>query len=311
MIDFFCKIYSSIQEKNAFLTRIRFYSLLRALTRLNANAILPLYFKSTGRNRKYSLSIDSKSKTPVIVSLTSFPARINRLWLVIECMLRQAIKPDRIILWLSKKQFSDMQSIPKNLLKLQTRGLEIRIVDGDLRSHKKYIYAMQEYPETCIITIDDDIFYPTNTLSHLMRAHENNYCDVIANVAHRLCYTPSGELLPYNEWRSVQTPDCTDHILQVGIGGVLYPPHCAHTDICNPELAYELCPHGDDLWLYAMCKLHGTTIRKSASAFVPLPIYNIHNMSLSSLNLQGRNDVQIKQLTDYCIKQYGVNPFAK
>ena len=310
MQDFLCDIYSSIRDKNAFLKRIRYYSLLRVFTRLTSNVILPLYFKSTGCDKRYALSKVKGRKTPIIVSLTSFPARINRVWLVIECMLRQTQKPDKIILWLSKEQFSGITTLPPNLTRLLSRGLEIQLVDGDVRSHKKYIYAMHQYPDAIIITVDDDIFYHSHTLQYLIDAHKAYPKDVITNIARQLQYNQSGELLPYREWQSALTTDNKNHIFQVGIGGVLYSPHCAHPDVCNSLLAYKLCPYGDDIWLFAMCKIYGTIIRKSASVFVPLPIYNTHNQSLSSSNLQGRNDTQIHQLMEYCIKHYGTNPFV-
>jgi len=251
-------------------------------------------------------------KIPIIVSLTSFPARINNLWLVIESMFRQTIQPDKIIVWLSVKQFPDIKSVPKNLLRLQERGLEIRLVPDDLRSHKKYIYAMTEYPESIVITIDDDIFYHSNTIQYLIDSHQAYPNDVIANIAHQLKYQSDGSLLPYNDWtHNIYEPNSTNRIFQVGVGGVLYPPHCAHSDICNAELAYKYCPYGDDIWLYAMCQLNGTSIRTSASSFVPLPIYNSHNQSLSSENLQGRNDEQIHRLIEFCLKNYHINPFEK
>ena len=312
MIDFFENIYSSIKDNNAILKKIRFYSVLRALTRLSANIILPVYIRCTSHNKSYTLLSATEREVPIIVSLTSFPARINRLWLVIETILRQTVKPDRIILWLSKEQFDNFQSLPTNLLNLQSRGLEIRFVEGDIRSHKKYLYSMSEYPHAIIITIDDDVFYNSLTIQHLLESHKQYPSDVIANITHQLQYSPSGKLLPYSDWKhNISTPNCSSHIFQVGVGGVLYPPKCAHKDICDSKLAYTYCPFGDDIWLFAMCRLNGTTIRTSMHTSIPLPIYNIHNSALSASNLQGRNDSQIQQLTDYCVLHYKANPFDR
>ncbi|MEO6851924.1 MAG: hypothetical protein ABI166_14880, partial [Mucilaginibacter sp.] len=82
--------------------------------------------------------------------------------------MHQTVLPDKIILWLSSDQFSGVLSLPKKLLKLQKRGLEVRFCQGDLRSHKKYFYALQEFPEDFIVTIDDDIIYPTDMLEQLI-----------------------------------------------------------------------------------------------------------------------------------------------
>jgi hypothetical protein len=61
MIDFFDKLYSSIISKNAFLDKIRFYSLLRVVIRTTANIILPVYFKLTSNNPHYALKPTEKT----------------------------------------------------------------------------------------------------------------------------------------------------------------------------------------------------------------------------------------------------------
>ena len=43
-----------------------------------------------------------KRKENIIVSLTSYPKRIGTVWLTIETLLRQSVKPDEIILWLAQ-----------------------------------------------------------------------------------------------------------------------------------------------------------------------------------------------------------------
>ena len=309
MIDLFCNIYSSIQDKNAFLKRVRFYSLLRVITRLGANVILPLYFRSRQHKKKYSLFPKEDSHTPVIVSLTSFPARINRVWLVIECMLHQTYKPDGIILWLSKEQFRDMQSIPENLLRLQSRGLEIRIEEGDLRSHKKYTYVMRQYPEACIITIDDDIFYRSSLVGELMAQHITYPEAIIARYTHNMRYEADGTLASYNEWDDNVLVGA--HLFFGSGGGTLLPPHTMHPDVINSTLATRICPNADDIWLNAMARIQKTPIIHTSNKDILLPIMLYRNIALFDTNETGGNDKQIKQLIDYCIQQYGVNPFAQ
>ena len=153
MVNVFDKLYSSIENKNTILQKIKFYSLLRFSIRVIANIIIPIYFTCTKHNKKYRLKNVETEGNRIIVSLTSFPARINNLWLVIETIFRQTVKPDMIILWLSKEQFSNIDSLPKRLLKQRERGLKIELRDGDLRSHKKYYYTVQEYPNDIMITI--------------------------------------------------------------------------------------------------------------------------------------------------------------
>lgn len=64
-----------------------------------------------------------------VVSLTSYPKRISTVWITIETLLWQSIKPDVIILWLADSQFDGVESLPRELLNLQKRGLSIRFCD--------------------------------------------------------------------------------------------------------------------------------------------------------------------------------------
>ena len=54
-----------------------------------------------GRNKLHP----RQSGEEVIVSLTTFPARISTVWITIETIFRQEVMPDRIVLWLAKEQF--------------------------------------------------------------------------------------------------------------------------------------------------------------------------------------------------------------
>ena len=55
MIDFFCRVYASILDRNLFLKKIRFYSLLRVIVRVMGNIILPVHFRLTAKNDSYLL----------------------------------------------------------------------------------------------------------------------------------------------------------------------------------------------------------------------------------------------------------------
>ena len=57
---------------------------------------------------------DTNRQDKIIVSLTSFPGRINEVWICVESLMRQTFKPDAIELWLSLRQFPD-RVIPWNL----------------------------------------------------------------------------------------------------------------------------------------------------------------------------------------------------
>ena len=134
-----------------------------------ASTVLPKYFKRTPGINLYWEAQQEGRISEAIVSFTSFPQRIGVVWLVIECLLRQTRVPKKIIVYLSKEQFKSNDELPKTLKKYSKDVVEIKMVDGDIRSHKKYWYSVKEYCDSPIILVDDDIIYD----SHLVEDLEN------------------------------------------------------------------------------------------------------------------------------------------
>lgn len=233
----------------------------------------------------------------VIVSLTSFPARISKVWMVIECLKRQSVMPEKIILWLSKDQFPNENDIPESLKRREDRLFEVRLVEGDIRSHKKYFYAMTEFPDKAFITCDDDVFYHPDMVKNLITAGRKYPGCIIANVSSEMTYSDSGELLPYVEWKNNIKAYASRNRVQIGIGGVLYPPGCLHKLVLRKELFSKLSPMADDLWLSLMARLNKTPVVQSAKNVLNLPIED-GSPSLSSVNNgeKNMNDVQIANM---------------
>jgi hypothetical protein len=311
MTDFFDKLYSSIVNKNQFLDKIRFYSILRFIVRKIANIVLPFYFRLTAKNPQYKLETTEKREGRLVVSLTSFPSRINRLWLVIETLLRQTYKPDMVILWLSKEQFPQLETLPTSLLNMQKRGLQIELREGDLRSHKKYYYTLQEYPNDIMITVDDDVFYCSNAIATLIRYHEKYPSSVIANYSHRMKVI-SDYLISYTKWdMNIATEQILDKNLFFGSGGgTLFPVGSLHPNVINWADCQQVCRSADDVWLNSMARLAGSGVCKTSYYSVLLPVLNKQNRTLCLTNLQGGNDKQMQAVRAYCIKKMGRDPFA-
>jgi len=312
MINFFDNLYTSINNKFRLLSKLRFYSILRFLVRFTANIILPIYFKLSSKNDRYRLNSCNKTSDRIIVSLTSFPVRINKIWLVIESLLRQTQKPDKIILWLSLVQFDSLQILPQNLLRLQQRGLEIRLCEGDLRSHKKYFYAMQEFPNDKIITVDDDVFYNSNILEHLIALNRKyphavccNHCSIIE--------VSNDQIQPYFMWKNYELDECLDtNIFPIGVGGILYPPKVLSPHVFNVSDFTKYSFMADDIWLNSMMKLAGNFAVKSSFNSSYLPIINFNNITLNSENIcQGLNDKQLKAVRKLLIKKYRFDIFQE
>ncbi len=201
--------------------------------------------------------IDADSK--IIISVTSWTARINKVHLTVISLLNQTVKPNKIILWLAKDQFPDGNiSLPKKLTRLERYGLEIRYCD-DLKPHKKYYYAMKEYPEYSIITVDDDVFYPEDTVEKLVKKSTEYPGVICCNWCHRFVLDDNEDVYSYDKWETrAFTGKPGYSCIPVGVGGVLYPPHSLHQEVFNEKAIKELCLTVDDFWLKAMAVYNHT-----------------------------------------------------
>lgn len=288
-IGFLGKVINKILEKS--LKFVFDYSVPRYLSNNSSNEL--------GINRKIR---DEK----YIVSLTSFPARIDEIWITLETILRQTFKPDAIILYLAKEQFPG-EKIPENLSKLKSRGVDIRFCDEDLRSHKKYFYVLKEFQDANIITLDDDVYYPNFVLKELIKLHKKYPKAICANRAHLITFNSSREVNPYNKWKhnykSIKQPSL--FLSQVGVGGVLYPPNCLSAEVLNKDVFKEVCFFADDLWLKLMSTINKTPIVTSS-----VVNKNIIAVSKSQkerlLNLNSKNGGNTQQLNNL-LEFYNLN----
>ncbi len=193
----------------------------------------------------------------VIISLTSYHARIDTVYLTVRTLLNQTVKPKGVYLWLAKEQFPrGEKSLPNKLLAEKENGLTIRFCD-DLRPHKKYYYTMKENPDSYVITVDDDVFYPENLVEILMKTSKKYPDTVVCTWGHTIT-KENGDIFTADKWqysRKGNTPSYS--MIPTGVGGVLYPPHCLSEEVFNKEAIKKLCINADDLWLKAMGLLNG------------------------------------------------------
>lgn len=265
---------------------------LRKLIRGIAHRTLPAYLSKLSGYKGERIE-------GVIISFTSFPARILDVWQVVKCLKNQSVLPEKIILWLSKDQFPSKDSIPDSLWQEEDDLFEIRMVEGDIRSHKKFYYVMQEFPGKSFVTCDDDIYYHPDMLKHLIDTSKQYPGCVVANTARKITFAEDGSLMPYNKWKPEGKSFSSDDLIQIGVGGVLYPPHCLHELTLRKDLFWSLTPMADDIWLNCMARLNNAPVVKTDLRFIALTIDN-DSPSLSSENKgQGKNDNQLVALREY------------
>lgn len=197
---------------------------------------------------------------PITVSLTSYSERVVNVHHTIISLLNQSVRSDRLILWLAEHEYS-RESLPSALLQLEQYGLEIRFC-ADIKSYKKLLPALEQFPEDLLVTFDDDVIYPSNQIERLLEAHQQYPTSIICHRAHKILKNKQGNPLPYNQWQlDAEQTEPSDDLMAVGIGGILYPPHCLDSEVFNQQAFMTLCPTTDDLWFKAMSLKAGTQVK--------------------------------------------------
>lgn len=231
-------------------------SIKRKLREVQKQASIALFirkhYKTMLNTAQY---LDASKKPKTIVSLTSYGYRIESTTpVVILSLLNQTVLPDKIVLYLAYDE-----SVPDKLMSLKKYGLEIRYVK-DTKSYKKLIPALHDFPDSTIVTVDDDVVYPRDWFEKTIEAHLANPNAIIANRAREIRVDhETGTLRHYTTWRIVEKTTADNaFILPVGVGGVLYPPHVFDKRVTDEELFQRLAPHADDMWFWAMSELIGT-----------------------------------------------------
>lgn len=294
MIDYLYNFY--LRDKNKFLPKKIVNSI---------NWQLHKYLKNNLSNHYHKKVIKTNSnvaKSNVIVSLTSFPDRINIIYLSIKSILNQSVRPKKVMLWLAESQFPNKEAdLPKSLLDLVIYGLEIKFCE-DLKPHKKYYYVFKENPNDIIITVDDDVFYPFKTIETLIESHKKFPESIIANRVREITYN-KGTLEPYRNWKinPLNYTDASFKLMATGVGGVLYQPKLFLDEIYDIEKLKLLAFSNDDIWLKANQLKSNLKVVFTNHFFKPfMEIPTSQEVSLFKTNVfHGNNETMIQETFSY------------
>ncbi len=181
----------------------------------------------------------------IIISLTSFPPRISKVFLTVESLLRQKRKPQKVLLYLSLEEFPTKE-LPETLKFQQTRGLEVRWVKQNLKPYKKLIYALKDFSESIILTVDDDRAYKSTILEEYLKEHELDKNAVIGSVT-----------FPID--KDIENA----FIMACGAFGILYPPHTFDDRVFDVKTILKINPIGDDEWFASAVAVNGKHFKTS------------------------------------------------
>lgn len=108
----------------------------------------------------------------IVVSLTSWKKRIGNCKKVVESIMANTVKPDRVYLNLSREEFSGVP-LPKDLIEYfySDDRLIINWVDGPNTKQFKKVFPILRFldPEDIVIATDDDILLPEDFIEIRIR----------------------------------------------------------------------------------------------------------------------------------------------
>ena len=235
--------------------------------------------------------------TELIVSLTTHGRRLYEVYLAIESIMQGSVKPNRIILWLSK----DMQGepLPLTLLNQKKRGLVVKYSE-DFGPYTKLVPALKDYPDSILVTIDDDILYPYDTLELLFSTYLKHPQCICANRIMDIKLDGQGNPTSLPTWKELEDKNRIS-ILNFfeGVGGVLYPPQCFDSEVLNQSVFSMICPTADDVWFNCMALLSKTTVVPADHHYSRFPLLineSVQDSALWRINNNARITPNDKQL---------------
>lgn len=249
----------------------------------------------------------------IIVSLTTFPERIGDVHYAVFSLLNQTIKPDKVILWLGEEQFPDRENdVSQELLDLKNHGLTIEFTK-DIKSFKKLVPALRQYPDDIIITADDDIYFPPEWLEKMYSEYLENPNRIYANLVYTAKLDNNGNMEPYSKFQKYVDDESSSLLNFAATGaGALFPPNSLYKDATNEELFKKLSPTSDENWFWAMAVMNKTetkVIKNPINRYAKVNVLRDccfgNELTLARHNLEAQNkavvlkDIYISNLLNY------------
>ena len=258
-----------------------------------------------------SIDVSSEVEPTLMVSLTSYGHRLRHsVQYTLYSLLKQKVRPAKIVLWTDAGEFAD-EPMPQALQVLQKYGVEIREYAPKIRSYKKLIPSLKEYPDFHHIIVDDDLFYSSNFVQTLYDGHLQHPDAIIALAVTIPTYTEDGKsLTPYKQWPQYVATDKELKynpltLMQLGYGGIFYPMDAFDEEVFNEEVYTKLCPIADDIWFYVQSvrlKIPKYAPIKSGVKYYQIDLVRqvlskdrLHDQNFT----EGQNNVQFDRLLEH------------
>ena len=193
-------------------------------------------------------------KQLVIVSMTTIPKRKQRLMDNLPALLNQTYRYDKLIINIDDNLSEEDYKWYDELKQLDSR-IEINKAEAKWRSCNKLLPTLKKYPHDIIITLDDDVYYPKDSVRYLVEEHMKHPQCVIAHEINPILV--SEDYVTYLNGYDTK-------LMQVEWGKylsncALFPPYTFDgTDLYDYDKMMD-CTNGthDELWFWVQSTLNG------------------------------------------------------
>ena len=192
----------------------------------------------------------------IIVSIKTMYERLEMLKVNISNLLKQKDWFDKLIIVIDNNLTKDQYKEYYEFKKLDDKVSILIEDDHKWRSCNKLLPVMKRYPEDDIITMDDDTYYPEDTIKLLVQKHNDERFKklIIAHISSQLFFTNVNEKYQhfigylYSIGINVNSVTYNKYLSNA----TLFPAHTFdNTDIWNYDKMMELTEGvHDELWFW-------------------------------------------------------------
>lgn len=259
-----------------------------------------------------AISVSEDIEPTIMVSLTTYGYRLRHsVEYTLYSLLKQELRPAKIVVWCDEGDVIP-EKLPKSYQLLQKYGIEFREYAPQIRSYKKLIPTLTNYPDYHHITVDDDLYYTPELIKELFSLHQEEPDAIVANAITVPLFDETGRnMLPYREWPQfigkVNAPQGYNKmtIVPLGYGSIFYPKNVFDKEVENEEVFRNLCPLADDLWFYVHgIRLGINKIKTINSNIRILPVdllrqYISRDRLTATNRKKNENDIQLENLLNH------------
>lgn len=187
----------------------------------------------------------------IIVTMTSYPGRINNVAISIQLLLtKQTIKPDEIHLWLSIEEFPNKEnSLPKQLVKVINENDDVYLhwLEKNIYVHKRHEIFKYTTDSDYVFLIDDDVEYDPKLIETVLEKAKT-YPNTIITYNKYAFHEYKGRTILYRDNRGEPGPfiNKTRWCGQSMIPSAIYPKEILSDE--NQKIRNNTSPVSDECW---------------------------------------------------------------